>query len=285
MILVTGANGKTGRAVISALRKNGKPVRAFAHRPEQVRELKEIGAKEVITGDMLDRASVEKAFRGISAVYYIAPSANPMESAMGEMAIEVAASVKVDRFVYHSVLHPHLRGLTHHQQKLRVEEKLIESGLPFTTLQPGTYMQNLLAMWGAIIKEKMLIAPYSVDTRLAMTDLEDIAEAAAQVLTEDGHLGASYELCGPEILTPNDMARIISQQLGSNVRVETIPTEKWVANARASGLADYQVDTLTRMFKYYSQFGFVGNPNVLSWILKRRPTDFSSFVRRTLNQQ
>jgi uncharacterized protein YbjT (DUF2867 family) len=284
VILVTGANGKTGHAVIRALCNKGKSVRAFAHRPEQVRELKEIGAKEVLTGDMLDRSSVERAFQGISAVYHIAPSANPMESAMGEMAIESASSARVERFVYHSVLHPHLRGLSHHQQKLRVEEKLIESHLPFTILQPGTYMQNLLAMWGTIAKEKVLRVAYTVDTRLAMTDLEDIAEAAVQVLTEDGHLGASYELCGPEILTPVFMAKIISRQLGVEVRVETIPPEKWAANARPSGLTDFQVDTLSRMFKYYSQFGFVGNPNVLSWILKRQPTDFASFVKRTLSQ-
>jgi uncharacterized protein YbjT (DUF2867 family) len=285
VILVTGANGKSGRAVIRALCHQGKSVRAFAHRPEQVRELTEIGAKEVITGDMLNRATVEKAYRGVSAVYHICPSANPMETAMGELAIQVAASVGVERFVYHSVLHPHLQGLTHHQQKLRVEEKLYESGIQFTILQPGTYMQNLLPMWGAITKEKVLRAAYTVDTRLSMTDLEDIAQAAALVLTEEGHLGASYELCGPEILSPVDMAGIISKQLGLEVRVETTPAEKWAANARASGLTDYQAETLGRMFKYYSQFGFVGNPNVLSWILKRRPTDFSSFVKRTLSQQ
>jgi uncharacterized protein YbjT (DUF2867 family) len=283
MILVTGANGKSGRAVIRALCNKGKSVRAFAHRSEQVRQLKEIGAEDVVVGDMLDRTSLEKASQGISAVYHISPSANPMEATMGELAIEIAASAKVGRFVYHSVLHPHLRGLTHHQQKLLVEEKLYESGLPFTILQPGTYMQNLLAMWGAITKEKVLRAAYTVDSRLSMTDLEDIAEAAAIVLTEDGHLGATYELCGPEILTPVDMAKIISQQLGAEVRVESIPPDKWAANARTMGLTDHQIDTLSRMFKYYSRFGFVGNPNVLSWILKRPATDFSTFVKRMLS--
>lgn len=284
MILVTGANGKSGRAVIRALHSRGKSVRAFAHRPEQDRDLKEIGAEEVVVGDMLDRASAQKACQDISAVYHISPSANPMEAAMGELAIEIAASAKVGRFVYHSVLHPHLQGLTHHQQKLRVEEKLYESGLPFTILQPGTYMQNLLPMWGAITREKVLKATYTFESHLSMTDLEDIAEAAAIVLTKDGHLGATYELCGPENLTPVSMAKIISQQMGAEVRVETIPPDKWAANAHTLGLTDHQIDTLSRMFKYYSRFGFVGNPNVMSWILKRPATDFSTFVKRTLSQ-
>ena len=284
MILVTGANGKSGRAVIRALRKKGKSVRAFAHRPEQVRELKEIGASEVEVGDMVNIESMEKACQGISAIYHISPSANLMESAMGELVIEIAASAKVGHFVYHSVLHPHLRGLTHHQQKLRVEEKLYESGLPYTILQPGTYMQNLLPMWSTITREKVLRAAYTLDTHLSMTDLEDIAEAAAIVLTEDGHLGATYELCGPEILTPASMAKIISQQVGADVRVETIPPEKWAANAHTMGLTDHQIETLSRMFLYYSRFGFTGNPNVMNWILKRPATSFSSFVKRTLNQ-
>lgn len=233
---------------------------------------------------MLDRESVEKAFHGISAVYHIAPSANPMEAAMGQLTVEIAASQRIGRFVYHSVLHPHLRGLTHHQQKLRVEEKLYESGMPFTILQPGTYMQNLLPMWGAITREKVLRAAYTLDTHLSMTDLEDIAEAAVVVLTEEGHTGATYELCGPEILTPPEMARIISGQLGSDIRVETVPPEAWMAQVHALGMTDHQAEILGRMFKYYSQFGFMGNPNVMSWILKRPATSFSSFVKRTLNQ-
>jgi uncharacterized protein YbjT (DUF2867 family) len=284
MILVTGANGKTGRAVIRALHKKGADVRALAHRPEYVQPLKEIGAREVIVGDMLDRASVQKACADVTAVYHIPPSANPSESAMGEVMIEISAKLKVERFVFHSVLHPHLRGLIHHQEKLRVEENLYESGLPFTILQPGTYMQNLLPMWGAITKEKVLRAAYPPTSRLSMTDLDDIAEVAALVLTEDGHIDATYELAGPEVLTTAKMAQIISQQLGAEVKVETIPPDKWVAQVRSSGMTEHQIDTLSRMFKYYSQYGLVGNPNVMSWLLKRKATDFSSFVKRTLNQ-
>lgn len=284
MILVTGANGKSGRAVISALHKKGVDVRAFAHRPEYVKPLKEIGAQEVLVGDMLDRSSVQKACRDVTAVYHIPPSANPSESVMGEIMIEISVKLKADRFVFHSVLHPHLRGLTHHQEKLLVEEKLYESGLPFTILQPGTYMQNLLTMWEPITKEKVLRAAYPPTSRLSMTDLDNIAQVAVVVLTEDGHTGATYELCGPEILTPAKMARIISKQLGSEIRVETIPPDKWAAQVRSSGMTDHQIETLSRMFQYYSKYGFVGNPNVMAWLLKRKATDFSSFVKRTLNR-
>ena len=81
--------------------------------------------------------------------------------------------------------------MTHHWNKLRVEETLFESGLSYTILQPASYMQNVLGGWQAIVEHGVYAAPYSVETRMSMVDLEDIAEATAVVLTEPGHLGAT----------------------------------------------------------------------------------------------
>ena len=82
--------------------------------------------------------------------------------------------------------------MPHHWKKLRVEEMLFESRLPYTILQPATYMQNLLAYWCKIHEEGIFQLPYSVETRLSMVDLNDVAQAAAIVLTEPGHVGATY---------------------------------------------------------------------------------------------
>ena len=281
MILVTGAAGKTGRAVIRALTAKGEAVRALVHRPEQVRPVKEIGAREVVVGDMCVQTTMDEAAQGIQAVYHICPNVSPDEVAIGQAAIVAARSAGVKHFVYHSVLHPQVEAMPHHWRKLRVEEQLFESGLSYTILQPAAYMQNVLAHWDQIIEQGIYPVPYAVETRLSMVDLEDVAEAAAVVLTEPGHVGAIYELVGTKAMSQTEIATILGQHLGLPVRAEAVPLETWERRTRESGLGDYQVEALVKMFRYYQRYGFWGNPRVLGWLLGRPPTTFAAFVERS----
>jgi len=281
MILVTGAAGKTGRAVIRALTAKGEAVRALVHRPEQIPSVETLGAQQVVVGDMRLQATMDQAAQGVQAVYHICPNVSPDEVAIGQVAIGAARSAGVKHFVYHSVLHPQVEAMPHHWQKLRVEEQLFESGLSCTILQPAAYMQNVLAHWDQIMEQGIYPVPYAVETRLGMVDLEDVAEAAAVVLTEPGHAGAVYELASAEVLSQTEVATILSQQLGRPVRAETVSLETWERRARESGLGDYQVETLVKMFRYYECYGFWGNPLVLSWLLGRPPTTFAAFVERS----
>jgi uncharacterized protein YbjT (DUF2867 family) len=283
MILVTGAAGKTGRAVVRALVARGAGVRALARRPAQVRPLKELGAQEVIVGDMRLQATMEEAIQGIRALYHICPNMSPDELAIGQLAMAAARSAGVSHFVYHSVLHPQTEAMPHHWQKLRVEEGLFESGLPYTILQPAAYMQNVLAGWDQIVERGVYRVPYAVETRLGMVDLEDVATVAAVVLTQPGHDGAIYELASGEALTQAEVAAILSHGLGHPVRAEVVSLEAWEEGARVRGLDDYQVETLIKMFRYYERHGFWGNPNVLHWLLGRPPTTFAAFIKRTVS--
>lgn len=117
MILITGANGQTGRAIIRTLLSKGEEVRAFVHKAEQIQELKTLGVKEVVVGDMMDQKAVDKAYIGVSAVYHICSAFNPHEVEIGQVAIKAARSAQVEHFVYHSVLHSVLQDMPHHQKK------------------------------------------------------------------------------------------------------------------------------------------------------------------------
>ena len=123
---------------------------------------------------------------------------NPDEVEIGKMIIEDAKKAGVKHFVYHSVLHPQTEKMNHHWKKMRVEEILLESGLPFTIMQPAPCMQNLLANWKNIFEDGILQVPYSVHAKFSFIDLEDLAEAAKIVLTEPDHKNATYELAGTE---------------------------------------------------------------------------------------
>lgn len=285
MILVTGAAGKTGSAVIRTLAAQGRSVRALVRRHEQVQPIKELGAQEVVVGDVRSQATVNQAVRGVRAIYHICPNMSPDEVSIGQAVITAARASGVEHFVYHSVLHPQTEAMPHHWQKLRVEEQLFEAGLPCTILQPAAYMQNIAAHWDQILEQGRYLVPYAVETRLSMVDLEDVAAAATVVLTQPGHAGATYELAGAEVLTQTEVAAVLSRQLGRPVQAETMSLETWKQGVRGAGLGDYQIETLIKMFRYYDRYGFWGNPHILTWLLGHPPATLADFVKRTAQQR
>jgi len=285
MILITGAAGKTGRAVVRALAGRGEPVRAMIHSPDQAPSLEALGVQETQVGDLLDLAAVQRAVAGVRAIYHMAPNVSPDEIRMGETVISAAQSADVERLVFHSVLHPNIEAMPHHWQKARVEELLFASGLPFTILQPTAYMQNVASAWESIMKQGRYPVPYSPETRLSLVDLEDVAQAAARVLTEPGHTGATIELVGTPGMSPREMTELLSAELDRRVTVEVVPLAVWERGARASGLGEYQVSALIRMFAYYEEHGLTGSPQALTRVLGRQPTSFAAFVRRVIQEQ
>jgi nucleoside-diphosphate-sugar epimerase len=141
-------------------------------------------------------------------------------------------------------------------------------------------MQNVLSHWNEMVSDGVYRVPYGVDAPLSLVDLEDVAEVAAKVLTSSGHQGAIYELAGPEALSPAEIARVLSECLQRPVDAESFPVSEWVEQARADGLGDYPIEALTKMFRYYDQFGLRGNPQVLEWLLGRRPVTLGEAVER-----
>ena len=279
MILITGAGGKTGRALIMTLSK-AESVSAFIRREERVAVVRSLGAEQAIVGDLRDEAAIRSAMEGVRAVYHICPNMSPDELIIGKLVMAGARTAGVEHFVYHSVLHPQTEKMAHHWQKMRVEEMIFESGLPFTILQPAPYMQNLLAGWKSIVEHGILRVPYSIHSKFSFIDLEDLAEAAKVVLTEPNHTNAIYELAGTPSMSHVEVAEIVSRVLNRKVRAEREEIGDWRLRAEESGSRKYAVENLMRMFEYYDQWGLVGNPNVLRWILQREPVSLEMFIRK-----
>jgi uncharacterized protein YbjT (DUF2867 family) len=292
MILITGAAGKTGKAVLRSLVNDGQPVKALVFRPEQIQEVEKLGATDFLVGDMRDLGILKQAMKGVQSVYHICPNVNSNEITIGQKIIDVASAIGINHFVYHSVLHPQVEAMPHHWKKMRVEERLIESGLPYTILQPAAYMQNILANWDNIYNIGKFIVPYAVESLISMVDLEDVALAAAIVLQETSpkeghpsHDGATYELVGTPAMPQTEVAEILTRHLGRPVIAEKQPIDAWEQKARASGMGDYQVNTLVKMFNYYEKYGFSGDSHVLSWLLNRPATSLDAFVVRAMEDR
>lgn len=278
MILITGASGKTGKAVIKRLVSAGLPVRGMVHSANRIEELKQLGCQEVVMADMLDPEMVNKAFKGIRQVYHICPNMSPDEEEIGRIMIAASNKANLKQFVYHSVLHPQVKAMAHHWHKLKVEEQLMMSSLPFTILQPAAYMQNIIGYWDKMMDQGIYEIPYSIDSFSSMLDLQDLAEVVLKVLTSPGHEYGIYELSSCQTFSARQTADIVSKKTGRLISATALDRTEWEKTMRRSGMAEFAINTLLKMFEYYEEYNFIGNCNQLRWLLGREPVRFEQFI-------
>lgn len=218
-VAVLGGHGKTGRAVASALSSRG------------------IAAVPLGRAEWPDLAG---AVADCEAAYVIAPNLHPEEPAYVTSALAALTQAGVARVVYHSVASPYAPAMPHHLGKAVSEDLVRRSGLAWTILQPGAYLQNL-DLTGPVE------VPYSPHVAFGFLDLDDLGAAAAVVLTEDGHGGATYELA-----TRVATVRELADEAGVPVtRVPDPGSHPW----------------LTAMFAYYDAHGLPVGTRVLEALL------------------
>ncbi|HYF21661.1 MAG TPA: NmrA family NAD(P)-binding protein [Ramlibacter sp.] len=280
MIVVTGASGVTGVALLQALRRRNVPARAVVSRESSMAAVREAGATEVVVGNLRDAADMRRALEGASRVYHICPRVSDDELGIGRNVLAAAKANGLRQFVFHSLVHAQSETMLHHRDKRHVELELIESGLPYTILKPTMYMQNLLWEWEAVTARGVYRLPYSEQSRMSLVDLDDVAEAGATVLTQDGWEGGEFELCSGDNLTRVEMAAVLTEVLGRTVKAETSTIEEWKPIGSRTR-TPFQVDRVIRMFGHYDQIGLPGgNGRVLRMILGRAPTTYREAVRK-----
>ena len=281
MILITGASGQVGCAVIRALSKAGIDTKAFIHNASNTEKVKAAGATEVFVGDMSEEKDLKDAFRGVDTVYFICSAANPNEDEIGELMIQVAKKMGNTYFVYHSVLHSVLQDMPHHKRKLHTEQLVVDSGLDFAVIQPAVFMQMLMPAVKSIQSGGPMLQKFftSDDTQMSLVDMEDFAHAAAVILSNKDYANGTFELCGKGSYSLRDMETIFSEIAGREVKSEYITDEAFIGQMKIDA-SSYQAQTLLTMFQHYNQHSFRGNSVLLSRILGREPQTLHQFVRR-----
>lgn len=282
MILITSANGNQGKHLIPKLLAAGHNLRACVRSEESARYLREQGVHQVLVGDLADTAFIAEAVRGVSSLYHIGPTLHPVERDIGFAMVDAARVSGVGHFVFSSVLHAITTDLIQHEIKRDLEEHLLSSGLEFTILQPANYM--LPHRLTSVFQEDVFRLSWSLDRLQSMVDLDDVTDVVALVLGRpEAHFSATYELAAPGRFSGHDIGRVLSQVLGRDVRVERIDPETFI-RARMGDLDPSVLEHQLRMIRAidarYSSHDFLGNPNVLTWLLGRPPTTFEAFVRK-----
>jgi uncharacterized protein YbjT (DUF2867 family) len=282
LLLVTAAHGNQGRLLIPRLLAAGVPLRACVRSGESARALRAAGVTDIVVGDLSDPGVLARAMQGVKKVYYVGPALHPRERETGLAAVDAARAAGVQHFVFSSVLHAIITDLVQHEIKRDIEEQLISSGLEFTILQPANYM--LRHRLTPAFAEGVFRLSWALDRYQSMVDVADVTEVAAAVLADSGqHAGATYELAAPGRYTAHDLAKVISGVAGREVTAERIDPEVFLKASLGAGGATqfpYEARLLRAISQRYSSHDFVGNPNVLRWLLGREPTTFEQFTRR-----
>ena len=281
MILVTAANGNQGKLLVPKLMAAGARLRACVRSETSAGALRAAGLSDIVVGDITEPDVLARAMEGAETVYHVGPTLNSKERELGFAAVDAARAAGVRHFVFSSVLHAILTDLVQHEIKRDIEEYLLSSGLEFTILQPTNFMVPMRLH--PAFEHGVFRLTWTLERQQSLVHIGDVAEVAAAVLLEgEPHWGATYELASAGRYTAYDLARIIAGVVGRDIRTERIEPEVFIKQyLRIEDLNErpYEVAAARAISSRYSRHDFVGSPNVLAWLLGRRPTTFAEFVQ------
>jgi uncharacterized protein YbjT (DUF2867 family) len=245
MIVITAPTGLLGRQVLDSVLDSGEPIRVIARDPSrlgpQARE-----RVEVIHGSHADPDVVTKAFAGADSVFWLVPPNPRAESVEGYLldftrpACEAIKSQGVKRVVGVSTLG---RGVANNAGQvsaaLAMDELIESTGVSYRALRMPGFMENMLQQVGPIKAQGMFFQTVPGDLKLPTCATRDIAAVAARLLLDDSWSGQDgVPVLGPEDLSPNDMAQIMSEVLRRPIRFQQVPGKDFKATMMRFGTSD-----------------------------------------------
>jgi uncharacterized protein YbjT (DUF2867 family) len=277
MILVTGATGNAGSQVVRALRDRREDVRAFVRDADKARGL--FGDDvELALGDFADPLAVRNAVDGVDAVF-LSGADDPRRVEWEIDAIDAAGAAGVRRIVkLSSIVAEPGAQVAFWDWHGRIEQHLRTSGIPAVYLHSSFFMTNLLAAAGEVARGGPLCAPAG-EARIAMIDPRDVGEAAAAVLTSEGHDGRTYVLTGPEATTHAQVAAELSLATGHEVPFVDVPGEDARQGMVQMGLPDFAAQQIVTIYALARQGIAEEVTATVESLTGRPPRDVAAFAR------
>jgi uncharacterized protein YbjT (DUF2867 family) len=249
MILVTGASGSAGSAVLKEVAKTNKPFRAMYRSREEAAKVP-AGIPTVIA-DFVDKPSLRGALEDVDAVYLVCSPVRELVELESNM-VDACRETGVRHVVLNSALGAGEYSKSFPSWHRKVEETLKASGLAYTILRPNSFMQNILTYYAPSIRTQGAFYAGMGNARTSFIDVRDIAVVATKALTAPGHTGKTYELNGPEALTYAEVAAKISRVSGRKVQYVDIPVEQQKQSMLDQHMPEWQVTALLDLQAYYT---------------------------------
>jgi uncharacterized protein YbjT (DUF2867 family) len=251
-VLVTGATGQQGGALARLLLQRGHHVRAMTRKPESAAAggLRKAGA-EVVTGDLGDLSSVERAARGVDVAYIVATpyeQGTVAETRFGKTGLDGVRAAEVPYIVYSSVSDADRKtGIPHFDSKAEVEEHLKRLGIDYSIVAPVFFMENLLAPWITPgFAQGVLAMGMFPDRKLQVISLPEIAEFTTLAVEQRRSFRGKRINIASDELTPPEMARQISEVAGTKLAYHAIPLDQ----------LRQQNEDFAKMYDWFNRVGY-----------------------------
>lgn len=281
MILITGATGLTGSAVVREFVRQGRPARVLLRNPAKSRAFAAAPGIETVEADLLVPGTLAAALDGIDTVILISGADDRMVEAQCNL-VDAAVTVGVNHIVKVSGMgadpHSPFRFGRYHAQ---IERRLQAADVGWTMLRPSQFMQVYYREIPTMLADGTFAQPLG-DTRLAPIDIEDIAKVAYATATGGGHRSAIYEMTGPDALTMPEICAVLTSVVGNPIRYVDIPPEDKRRRLVEAGLPPRFADDLDDLFRLRRDGGPESQVAVEVFEqLDIRPTSFAEFARRS----
>jgi uncharacterized protein YbjT (DUF2867 family) len=249
MILVTGASGNVGKAVLNEVARSGAKHKAMYRSPEEA--AKAPAGTATVVADFSKKETLTSALRGVERVYLVC-SPVPELVQLETNVIESSGAAGVKHIVLNSALGAGDYPKSFPSWHRKVEDTLKGTDISFTILRPNSFHQNVLTYFAPSIRAQGVFFSSMGDARVSFLDVRDIAAVAAKALAGGEHIGKTYELNGPEALSYTELAEKISRHTGRAVQYVDIPAEAQRKAMLDQGMPAWQVDALLDLQEYYT---------------------------------
>lgn len=266
-ILVTGATGNVGRAVVQALRARGLPARPGQREPTS--------DPDAVVLDFLRPETFAPALAGAGGLFLLRPPPISDVKATLDVLVDTAVAAGVRRIVFLSVIGADQRGYIPHA---KVEKHLTQSAAEWTFLRAGFFAQNLGDAYRPDIREHNALFVPAGAGRAAFVDVRDVGEVAARAFAEHGHVGAAYTLTGPEALSFAEVAALLTTALGRDIRYARpgVARYLWRMHRRGLPLGQALVQAVLHVGLRYGQAEAV-DPTLAS-LLAHPPRTLAQYI-------
>jgi uncharacterized protein YbjT (DUF2867 family) len=276
--LVIGGTGTVGSPIVNELLHHRQAVRVLVTSAEKAALLPE--GVEAAIGNLDEPATLPKAFDGIDRVFLLNRQSHT-EIAQGSYAVAAARRAGVKKIVYQSIHNVHEGAhIPHFHTKIAIEKAILWSGLNYVFICPNNFFQNDFFFKAGITNYGLYTQPYG-SGGLSRVDVRDIAEATVRVLMTDEYDGQRIPLAGPEVLSGESTARILTEHLGYDVRYAGNDLKAWATQAK-QWLPGWLVDDWVQMYDLFQTQGLKASADqldVLTKLLGRAPRSYGDFVK------
>lgn len=212
-VLVTGATGNVGKAVVKELVAQGESVLAAGSDPLKIKAMFPQGVSAVAF-DFLDKSTFEAALDGVDRVFLMRPphlgdpqALMPFIDALKRIPIRLVAFLSL-MGIEHNPIPPHAK----------IEKAIRQAGLPYTFIRPGFFMQNVSGIHAEDIRLSDQILIPAGNSQTSFVDAEDVGECAAELLAHaEQYANTTHTITGPQALTYHEVACILSEVTGRTI--------------------------------------------------------------------